>query len=387
MQPEPHKSIPSSGPRAGRPEGPAGYRAILRHQELVGDDDTPAPAESHPGSKSSWPRLARTGAALAASALTTPFLYVLTDPPAHIFVPMALLIAVTGLIAAQASHAITRWEVSGWVAQLAARTDRVFRREPLVGADPSQTFEKHLERLTRELEVSLENQLRSERDAVIATITSLASALEARDPHTRNHSTRVAQLAVRLGREMGLGSGELYELHLAGLLHDIGKIGIPDAILLKPAGLNRDEYEIMKSHPALGARILAGIPGLESVVGIVLHHHEMYDGRGYPDGIAGETIPLGARIMAASDTYLSMAEDRPYRKAQPLAAVIRELRRVAGRQLDPDVVDALLVMIHKETEAFGTPLMGDYPSEPEALTPQRSSLPPDAEQPEERDAA
>ena len=208
------------------------------------------------------------------------------------------------------------------------------------------------------------------------------SALEARDPHTRNHSARVAQLAVRLGREMGLGDGELYELHLAGLLHDIGKIGIPDAILLKPGGLTRDEYETMKSHPSLGGRILAGIPGLESVVEVVLHHHEMYDGRGYPDGLAGTDIPLGARIMAASDTYLSMVEDRPYRRAQSLGAVTRELRRVAGRQLDPDVVDALLVMINKETEVFGMPLMGDYG--PDAPPPDVS---PDTEGAPERDAA
>ena len=373
MQPDAQKSIPSSGPDetlSKRPGGISSYRAILRHEDLVGDDGAPPPVESRPVSH--WPRLARGGAGLAASAVTTPFLYLLMDPPAHIIVPVALLTAVTGVIAAQASYAITRWEVSSWVSRLVDRTERVFRRETPSEGDAPVTFERHLEGLARDLEFTLENQLRSERDATIATITSLVSALEARDPHTRNHSTRVAQFSVRLGREMGLSRDGLYELHLAGLLHDIGKIGIPDAILLKPAGLTRDEYEIMKSHPTLGARILAGIPGLESVVRVVLHHHEMVDGRGYPDGLAGEDIPLGSRIIAASDTYLSMAEDRPYRPAQTLNAVIQELRRVAGRQLDPNVVDAMLVMIHKETEVFGMPLMGggepvrdDEPSTPE----------------------
>jgi HD-GYP domain-containing protein (c-di-GMP phosphodiesterase class II) len=219
----------------------------------------------------------------------------------------------------------------------------------------------HLQRKNRQL-----------MQSYVDTVNALIQAVEARDAYTRGHTERVTRMAKAMGRNMGLTEETLFVVEIASLLHDIGKIGIPDAILLKPAGLTRDEYEIMKSHPTLGARILAGIPGLESVVRVVLHHHEMVDGRGYPDGLAGEDIPLGSRIIAASDTYLSMAEDRPYRPAQTLNAVIQELRRVAGRQLDPNVVDAMLVMIHKETEVFGMPLMGggepvraDGPSAPE----------------------
>lgn len=217
-------------------------------------------------------------------------------------------------------------------------------------------YEDVLEDLAGTLEATLESELQHERDAIIATITSLASALEARDPHTRNHSAQVGKLAARVGREMGLPRSELYELHLAGLLHDLGKIGIPDAILLKPAGLTRAEYEVMKTHPVLGARILSGLPGLENVTRIVLHHHEMVDGRGYPDGLSGDAIPLGARIIAVCDTYLSMVENRPYRQGQSMARIHRELRRVAGHQLDADVVDGLLSMLAREAAIFGQEL-------------------------------
>jgi HD-GYP domain-containing protein (c-di-GMP phosphodiesterase class II) len=165
---------------------------------------------------------------------------------------------------------------------------------------------------------------------------------------------------------MDLPREELYEIHLGGMLHDIGKIGIPDAILLKPAGLTRQEYEVMKTHPVLGARILSGISGLERVCRIVLHHHEMWDGRGYPQGLSGNDIPLGSRIIAAGDTYLSMVEDRPYRRGLPLEKVLKEIRRVSGAQLDPAVVDALVSMLQNEVERFGTPLMGRFTEEPAA---------------------
>ena len=341
-------------PRAGR--FPLG--AILRHEESLGEEDAPR-FEDVPRARH-WPRLARIGAGLAVSAVTTPFLYLLVSPPTHLLVPVALLTALTGVLGSQAGFAVTRREITSWADRFVARMQSVFRGEVAPPPADASDFEGHLVGLARTLELQLERQVRAERDAVIATITSLVSALEARDPHTRNHSTRVAQLAVRVGKEMGLSRPELYELHLGGLLHDIGKIGVPDGILRKPSRLTREEYEVMKGHPTLGARIVSSVPGLESVVRIVLHHHEAYDGSGYPDGLAGDDIPLGARIVAAADTYLSMAEDRPYRPAQSLDHVVRELRRVAGRQLDPDVVDALLVMVAKETEQFGMPLMGTY---------------------------
>ncbi len=342
------------------------YRAILRHEYLVGDDGEPQIQSQPPAPR--WPGYARAGAGIAASALTTPLIYLLWQPSPHYFVPVALLTALTGILGAQASYAVTRREIGTWVARLSHRTENLFRGESAPGSPEAIDFESYLENLARSLELTLEHQLRNERDSILSTITSLVSALEARDPYTRNHSAHVAQFAVRLGKEMGLSRSELYEIHLAGLLHDVGKIGIPDAILLKPAGLTREEYEIMKSHPVLGARILSGLPGLEAVAEVVLHHHEMWDGRGYPDGIAGADIPLGARIIAAGDTYLSMVEDRPYRTGRRLEAVFRELRRVAGQQLDPDVIDALLVMVQREMDIFGSPLLGNSESEqqPEA---------------------
>jgi putative nucleotidyltransferase with HDIG domain len=242
------------------------------------------------------------------------------------FLPVALLTALAIILGVLVGGEIARRDIKSWVHSIADR------------------------------------QLQHERNTIIATISSLISALEARDPCTRNHSTRVAKLAVRLAKEMGLRRAEQYEIHLGGLLHDVGKIGIPDAILLKPGGLTLEEYEVMKSHSILGARILSGIPGLEAVGNIVLTHHEMFDGNGYPDGIAGEEIPMGARIIAVCDTYMSMTEDRPYRDAQTLDAVMCELHRVAGRQLDPNVVDALARLLHLEIEKFGSPIAGFSPS-------------------------
>ncbi len=359
MENQSHSAISASdGHRTPEPERPS-YRAILRHEHLLGDDG-PAPS-APPHRATRWPALARIGAGLAASAVTTPFIYLLWQPPAHYLVPAAALLALTGVLGAQASHAVTRREISVWMTRLARRSERIFRGESLPRTEPDDV-EGYLQGMAQGLEMSLERELRNERDAILSTITTLVSALEARDPYTRNHSSHVAQFAVRLGKEMGLTRSQLYEIHLAGLLHDIGKIGIPDSILLKPAGLTREEYEVMKTHPVLGARILSGIPGLSAVNEIVLHHHEMWDGRGYPDGLAGKDVPLGARIIAASDTYLSMVEDRPYRQGQKMSRVFNELRRVAGRQHDPDVVDALLVMVRREMDTFGVPLIAGVDS-------------------------
>lgn len=205
-----------------------------------------------------------------------------------------------------------------------------------------------IEDLTTGLIRDLETRTRNERDSFISTILTLAQALEARDPYTRNHSSRVANLSVRVGKQMGLAPDRLYELHLGGMLHDIGKIGIADAILMKPGGLTKDEYETMKGHSEVGARILGGVPGMEGVADIVLYHHEMIDGRGYPEGLAGDVIPLGARIVAVADTWVSLIEDRPYRKGRALDKARAEMFRVAGQQLDADAVTALFEMIDKE---------------------------------------
>lgn len=332
------------------------YHAILRHEDEVGNEG--GPARFLPPSDSRWPSAIRVVSALAVSAFFAPTIFLSLGASSQRIIFLFLINAATALVAIYVGNRITRHEIQSWVRSLVDRAERLFSGETGAAPQHRPDFETYLEDLARYLELTLEDRLQHERNAIIGAITSLVSALEARDPHTRNHSARVAQLAVRIGRDMGLSRSQLYELHLGGILHDIGKIGIPDAILFKPGGLTQTEYETMKTHPILGARILSGIPGLEAVAEIVLCHHEMVDGRGYPRGLADEAIPLCARIVSACDTYLSMAEDRPYRQGRSLDRVMKEIRRVAGRQLDLRVVAALEGLLARETERFGRPLTG-----------------------------
>mgnify|MGYP002623756046 CR=1 FL=1 len=316
----------------------------------MGAEETPTQITAPPGARHTGRRASRILAGCAAAGITTPFV-AWAAGTTNALVPLALLGLLTGVLGAHFAQALTRRDLRRWVELVGQRIDARFRGEAAATDVPGTDVDEALDGMVSSLDSMLDSRLRHERDAIISTITSLASALEARDPYTRNHSAQVGKLAARVGREMGLSRAELYELHLAGLLHDLGKIGIPDSILLKPAGLTSAEYETMKTHSMLGARILSGIPGLEPVARIVLHHHEMVDGRGYPDGLVGEEIPLGARIIAACDTYLSMVEHRPYRDPQAMTRVVRELRRVAGKQLDADVVDALLSLLARESDA------------------------------------
>jgi HD-GYP domain-containing protein (c-di-GMP phosphodiesterase class II) len=339
-----------------RSPAPRDYHAILRHEDEVGNEGGPArsllPADSR------WPSVVRVLCALAVAALFAPAIFLSLAATSQRIIFLLLINAATAIVAVYVGNRITRHEVQSWVKSLVHRAERLFTGDAAAPDSGRADFETYLEELARYLEITLEDRLQHERNAIIGAITSLVSALEARDPHTRNHSARVAQLAVRIGNSMGLSRSELYELHLGGILHDIGKIGIPDAILFKPGGLTTAEYETMKTHPVLGARILSGIPGLAAVAEIVLCHHEMVDGRGYPRGLAGDAIPLGARIVSACDTYLSMAEDRPYRQGRSLDKVMKEIRRVSGRQLDLRVVAALEDLLARETERFGRPLTG-----------------------------
>lgn len=184
-------------------------------------------------------------------------------------------------------------------------------------------------------------------------VLALGGALEARDSSTQDHVHRVAEFATRVGRRLGLEARDVELLRWASRLHDIGKIGIPDQVLLKPGPLAGDELELMRQHPAIGARILAEIDGLEEAGPLVLHHQERFDGcregryPGYPGGLAGDQIPLGARIIAVVDAFDAMTSDRPYRRRQPLGDAVAELRRERGRQFDPAVVDAFLAELEQ----------------------------------------
>ncbi|MEM6329116.1 MAG: HD-GYP domain-containing protein [Planctomycetota bacterium] len=173
-----------------------------------------------------------------------------------------------------------------------------------------------------------------------SVIRALSSSIDAKDPYTCGHSDRVARISVCLARELGCPPDDLNTIYLSGLLHDIGKIGIDDNVLRKPGKLTTEEYEHIKTHPELGYRILAGVKQLDKVLPVVLHHHEAWDGSGYPMGLVGEECPELARIVAVADSIDAMGSDRPYRKGMPAEKLDEILRAGAGRQWDARVVDA-----------------------------------------------
>jgi response regulator RpfG family c-di-GMP phosphodiesterase len=182
-------------------------------------------------------------------------------------------------------------------------------------------------------------RLESERRMMLAGITSLIEALEARDPYTRGHSESVGQILTGMATFMDVRSDEIEMLGIAGGLHDLGKIGVPDSILLKPGRLTDDEFAAIKQHPTVGANILSPIDTLKDVIPIVLHHHERLDGRGYPQGLKGTQIPFWARAAAVADTYHALTSNRPYRKGMDQDKAFEIMEEVRGTQLCPDCLD------------------------------------------------
>ncbi len=185
-------------------------------------------------------------------------------------------------------------------------------------------------------------RLRQEHALMLGSITSLIQALEARDVYTRGHSEAVAEIAVGMGRVMGFAPDELEMLEIAARLHDLGKIGIPDAILLKPGKLTVKEYETIKAHPTIGAEILRPIPSMAPLIPAVLSHHERIDGTGYPHGLKGKDIPLWARIIAVGDIYHALTSNRPYRDPMPEERVLEIINAAKVGHLCPDCVAAFL---------------------------------------------
>jgi len=177
------------------------------------------------------------------------------------------------------------------------------------------------------------------------TLTALARTVDAKSPWTAGHSERVTEQAVKIGKVMGLTTDELEDLRRGALLHDIGKIGIPVAVLDKPGKLTDEEYEIIKQHPRIGARIIEPIAAYAPVLPMVLQHHEHFNGRGYPDGVAGEQLSLGARILAVADVYDALISDRPYRKGMELEKTLSIIRENSGTQFDPVAVEAFLKVV------------------------------------------
>jgi putative nucleotidyltransferase with HDIG domain len=203
-------------------------------------------------------------------------------------------------------------------------------------------YQKQLERLVQERTIELHGALREVEGSYRFTLEALAAALDAREHETQAHSQRVREYAAALARRLGLSDDELIHVGRGALLHDVGKIGVPDSILLKPAKLTPEEWIQMKRHPEVGYDILRGINFLAPAAEIVLTHQERWDGLGYPNGLAGTQIPMGARIFAVVDTLDAMTSDRPYRQALSFDTAREEVRGCSGTQFDPEVAEAFL---------------------------------------------
>ena len=176
-------------------------------------------------------------------------------------------------------------------------------------------------------------------------VECISSALDARDPYTGDHSRRVSDTATVLAKMLGLADDEIQEIHIAAHLHDIGKIGIPDSILLKPGRLDDEEWALMKQHPQIGADILSKSPSFSRISAIILHHHERYDGKGYPRGLKGTGIPLMGRILTIADCFDAMTARRPYKQERSIDYAAGELKKNSGTQFDPELVPVFLSLI------------------------------------------
>ena len=217
-----------------------------------------------------------------------------------------------------------------------------------------QDMNRNLEQKVRDRTKQLAEKHQELRNAYVQTIRALAEAVDAKDSYTRGHSERVGVYASKIAREMDFPKELIERIYIAGLLHDVGKIGVRDAVITKPDRLSPDEYEEIKRHPEIGAKILEPVAFLRDVVPCVRHHHEWFDGStyGYPMRLRGDQIPIASRVILVADTVEAMTSDRPYRKALPLEAVTRELHKFAGSQFDPQCVGACLHVLEREGERF-----------------------------------
>jgi putative nucleotidyltransferase with HDIG domain len=200
--------------------------------------------------------------------------------------------------------------------------------------------------------LAAEKRTSEDRGGNLAAVLALTEVLDIRDAGTAVHSQTVGRYAETIARELGLADELVERVRLAGILHDVGKIAVPDAVLSKPGKLTDDEYEQMKKHPEVGAVIIDGAD-LKDVASWVMAHHERPDGRGYPRGLAGEEIPLEARILGVADAYEAMTADRVYRRAMPVQDARAELRRCAGTQFDPRVVEVFLAALERDDTRLG----------------------------------
>ena len=217
-----------------------------------------------------------------------------------------------------------------------------------------QDMNRNLEGKVRERTKQLAEKHQELRTAYVQTIGALAEAVDAKDTYTRGHSERVGVYGSKIARELGFPKEFIERVYIAGLLHDVGKIGVRDCVITKPDRLTPEEYDEIKQHPEIGAKILEPVDFLADIAPCVRHHHEWYDGceRGYPARLKGDRIPLPSRIILVADTVEAMTSDRPYRKALTLEAVVGELHKYSGTQFDPTCVEAFLRLLEHEGEGF-----------------------------------
>ena len=207
-----------------------------------------------------------------------------------------------------------------------------------------------LDHLQRKLEDEVEKKTRENERLFLHVVSSLASAIDAKDTYTNVHSDRVARYSREIARRAGYEGNRLEDIYMMGLLHDVGKIGIPDAVINKPARLTDEEYDVIKTHPIMGARILGNIKEMPRLANGARWHHERFDGRGYPDKLSGENIPEEARIIAVADAYDAMTSHRSYREPLPQGIVRAEIEKGRGSQFDSRFASIMLEMIDEDTE-------------------------------------
>jgi len=205
-----------------------------------------------------------------------------------------------------------------------------------------EAYHNHMEELVEERTVKLQQAYRTLKKSHLDSVKVLAEAIDAKDPYTRGHSDRVKRMSLAIAKKMGFSEERLENLEYGALLHDIGKIGIKDEVLQKQAPLSSEEYQYIQEHPLIGVKIVEGVEFFKDKIPMIRHHHEHYDGNGYPDGLAGEAIPLEARIISLPDAFDAMTSTRPHRNIMPLQNVLAELEKFKGKQFDPKVLDIFI---------------------------------------------
>ena len=205
-----------------------------------------------------------------------------------------------------------------------------------------EAYHNRMEELVEERTAKLQQAYRTLKKSHLDSVKVLAEAIDAKDPYTRGHSDRVKRMSLAIAKKMGFSEERLENLEYGALLHDIGKIGIKDEVLQKQAPLSSEEYQYIQEHPLIGVKIMEGVEFFKDKIPMIRHHHEHYDGNGYPDGLAGEAIPLEARIISLPDAFDAMTSARPHRGVMPLQNVLSELEKFKGKQFDPKVLDIFI---------------------------------------------